>query len=79
MPGGATTTFAYDGMSRLTQQVDPAITNAATGVGHQRLTRQVSDVWHKIITRRVAGTAMAVGSGAYVEENILDEIRKFRV
>jgi hypothetical protein len=36
-------------------------------------------VWHKIITRSGERTAMAVRSGAYVEENILDEIRKFRV
>lgn len=34
-PGGATTTYAYDDASRLTQTLDPVTANAVTGVEHQ--------------------------------------------
>ena len=42
-PAGVTTTYTYDPLSRLTSTVEPATTNAVTGVRHQRATDQTFD------------------------------------
>ncbi|WP_433471521.1 LamG-like jellyroll fold domain-containing protein [Saccharomonospora azurea] len=39
--GSATTTYRYDGASRVVEQTDPATTNAVTGVEHQQRTTNV--------------------------------------
>ncbi|OQO95199.1 type IV secretion protein Rhs, partial [Saccharomonospora piscinae] len=42
LPGGsATTSYVYDGASRLVEQIDPATVNAVTGVEHQQRTVSV--------------------------------------
>ncbi|MFE3458270.1 DNRLRE domain-containing protein [Nocardiopsis aegyptia] len=56
-PDGVTTTYAYDGESRLVSTTGPATTNAVTGDSHQASTTYTYDADGRVLTETVADLA----------------------
>ncbi|GAB6902710.1 RHS repeat-associated core domain-containing protein [Kineosporia succinea] len=52
-PGGVTTTFGYDALSRMTSMTEPVMTDAVSGVKHQRRTGYAYDGNGNAVATRV--------------------------
>ncbi len=57
-PSGVTTTFTYDGMSRLLTRTEPAVANAVTGTAHQQRTTNTYNPDGTIATTKVDDAAL---------------------
>ncbi|XVV02717.1 LamG-like jellyroll fold domain-containing protein [Actinosynnema sp. CA-248983] len=57
-PNGVTTTFTYDGMSRLLTRTEPVVANAVTGTSHQQRTTNTYNPDGTIATTKVDDAAL---------------------